>query len=146
LPTPEQIIESWFPNLSQPNTYKITSPQTEDYNCIAWSAEVTNACWWPETDASWPTTLPLVNTLDNFIAAFRMLGYEPCPTFVLESGYQKVAIYLDRNGSPTHMARQLSSGAWTSKLGPSWDIEHTELRGVEDSTYGHAKVALRKRI
>jgi hypothetical protein len=35
---------------------------------------------------------------------------------------------------PTHMARQLPNGAWTSKCGPEEDITHFTLDALE--TYG----------
>ena len=38
-------------------------------------------------------------------------------------------------GLPTHMARQLASGQWTSKLGKSVDIEH-ELHALAGERYG----------
>ena len=40
-----------------------------------------------------------------------------------------VAIYQS-GGLPTHAARQLSDGNWTSKLGPNIDITHS-LSGLE---------------
>ena len=64
------------------------------------------------------------------MAVFRILGYEPCEKAEFETGYEKVAIYIDRLDRPTHMARQLFSGWWTSKLGNGEDIIH-KLAGVE---------------
>lgn len=80
--------------------------------------------WWPfphPTSAYWPPGEPRVETLDSFILAFRTLGYELAYHARLEPGFEKVAIYADANGTPTHMARQLESGAWTS----SWDRKKT---------------------
>ncbi|MCI0637958.1 MAG: hypothetical protein L0Y72_23715 [Gemmataceae bacterium] len=36
---------------------------------------------------------------------------------------------------PTHAARQLPTGRWSSKLGPSEDIEH-DLHALEGEIYG----------
>jgi hypothetical protein len=38
-------------------------------------------------------------------------------------------------GKPTHVAGQLVTGRWTSKLGESEDIEHG-LRDLEGDVYG----------
>jgi hypothetical protein len=56
---------------------------------------------------------------------------------------EKIAIFADATGSPTHAARQLTSGRWTSKLGEAEDIEH-ELRAIEGDIYGTV-VAILKR-
>jgi hypothetical protein len=56
-------------------------------------------------------------TVDSFILAFGILGYSPCDDGTLEEGFEKVAIYVDESETPTHMAKQLPSGMWTSKCG-----------------------------
>ena len=43
-----------------------------------------------------------------------------------------MALYGDAGGAPTHVARQLPSGAWTSKLGDWEDIEHQTLASLEE--------------
>jgi hypothetical protein len=78
-----------------------------------------------------------------FISAFSRMGYEPCEKVSVESGLEKVAIYRGSDGRPTHMARQLESGAWTSKLGKLEDIEHT-LEGLEGSDYGSVAVFMKR--
>jgi hypothetical protein len=62
------------------------------------------------------------------------VGYAPCADGSLEPGYEKAALYATDEG-PTHAARQLSNGRWTSKLGPDDDIEHT-LEGLVSPVYG----------
>ena len=37
---------------------------------------------------------------------------------------------LEPTPVPTHAARQLANGWWTSKLGPSFDIEHIDLNAI----------------
>ncbi len=66
--------------------------------------------------------------------------------FSLEAEFEKVAIYEDAQGKPTHMARQLDSGLWTSKLGEAWDIVHHALEGIEGQQYGRATLAMRRPI
>lgn len=40
-------IEKIYSNLT-PTSYKITSPDTIDYNCVAWAAEDQEKWWWPD--------------------------------------------------------------------------------------------------
>lgn len=143
-------LECKFPNLKQ-EKFEITSEATPGYNCIAWAANDTSKYWWPRGFQPyparyyyWPRNLPRVSTLDNFIQAFVLLGYERCGTSELQQGYEKVAIYVDTRSVPTHMARQLESGAWTSKLGDDEDIEHSELASVEGASYGRAHTFLKR--
>jgi hypothetical protein len=87
--------------------------------------------------------------LANFIAAFKTEQYEEWSkeNGRLESRYEKVAIFTDTSGEPTHAARQLSNGRWVSKLGRDWkDVEHANLLSVEGVDYGKvAKILRRKR-
>ena len=68
--------------------------------------------------------------------AFRVLGYEECDDGSLEDEYQKIALYADDSGTPTHAARQLADGAWTSKLGELADIVHATVDDVNGPLYG----------
>jgi hypothetical protein len=138
----EQVRES-LPRLT-PENYRITSPATWDYNCIAWAAGVTDAWWWPVPGRYWPPGVPRDESLPAFIAAFAALGYAPDLSADLEPGREKITLYA-RNTTPTHAARQLSSGWWTSKLGPSLDIEHTTADAVAGGVYGEAIIILSRR-
>jgi len=62
----------------------------------------------------------------------------------MEPSYEKVVIYANAGGTPTHMARQLPSGKWTSKLGQKEDIEHSAVTDVEGPLYGVATVFLKR--
>ena len=65
------------------------------------------------------------------MAALSTAGYVLCDDGVLEEGVEKVALYGVGNVF-MHVARQLSNGRWTSKLGVSYDIEH-ELEALTSS-------------
>lgn len=134
-----------FPHLREED-FTVTSPETHDYNCIAWAAEEDDRWWWPARSpfAYWPPSMPLVTTLENFVSVFQAHGYELTEDDRPESGFKKVAIYVDDSGTPTHMSRQLGSGAWTSKLGPSYDIDHNTLQSLEGGTYGHIAQILKR--
>ncbi len=69
----------------------------------------------------------------------------PCEQSEFEQGFEKIAIYVNNMGKPTHAARQLPSGYWTSKLGRWIDIEHT-LAGLTESEYGSVAQVLRRAI
>lgn len=136
-------IEKQFPKLANSN-WELKSPQTDRYNCIAWAAKDDRNFWWPNANAYWPPGIPCEVTLEAFIQAFGALGFSLCKDPSLEPGVEKVAIFINpRTGRPTHGARQLPSGAWTSKLGRSVDIEH-ELKALEGMEYGVVAVILAK--
>ena len=122
-----------FPKLRD---FRVTSPPSEDYNCIAWAAGINNDWWWPDPDCTWPPGVLREVTLSAFIAVFAALGYEPCDDGALEEKTEKVAIYTLPEGWPTHAARQLPTGRWTSKLGYEEDIEHRSPAELEGVVYG----------
>ena len=146
--TLESGKEMVFPNLSRPG-YSVTSPESSLYNCVAWAAGDSTDWWWPDANSYWPEGVERAETLDNFRAAFESLGYSECAASELETGFDKVAIFADSDGLPTHVARQLEDGRWTSKLGRWQDIEHASLRALEnaplmDSLYGTVALLMRR--
>ena len=133
-----------FPRLTDSN-YHITSPVTEGYNCIAWAAEDDQRWWWPtRDDGYWPPNAPRSETVESFVLAFKTLGYEVCDNGEMEEQCNKIALYVDDGGSPTHMARQLQNGFWTSKLGNFHDITHKDPYVVAEGVYGTVKCFLKK--
>ena len=139
--------ERAFPNLASAE-YGVTSAETPAYNCIAWAAERTGSWWWPDSggDYFWPTGVPREESLEAFIHAFKLAGYEPSEHTDTEPEFDRIAIYVDAAGVPTHAARQLASGSWTSKLGSWEDIEHRTLEALagRDPAYGRVAVILRR--
>lgn len=137
-------IERAFPGL-QCTHYRVTSPQDRRYNCIAWAASDPAHWWWPvrEPRYAWPLDAPAEETLSAFTIAFESLGYRRCETAEHEVGFEKVAVYANANGTPTHAARQLRSGRWTSKLGPHVDIEH-EIGALEGDEYGKVGLIMKR--
>lgn len=139
-------LESVFPHLAR-SVYAITSPSTPEYNCIAWAVGDVERWWWPVAGsfAYWPPNIPLQESLDAFIKAFGSIGFTPCEDANVEQGYEKIVLYVDENGKPTHAARQLPNGRWTSKLGKVEDIEH-ELDGLTGAVYGVVAQVLKRPI
>lgn len=138
----------YFPNLIS-DGYEEKSCADRRYNCIAWAANTTTQFWWPGPPGPpftyWPDGVRGDLTIESFVSAFATLGYELCDNDEFEVGYEKVALYA-RGGTPTHMARQVSAGSWTSKLGKWVDIEHSTLRGLEGTDYGGVVAILKRRI
>lgn len=141
-------LERWFPNL-RTSRYQVTSVATPDYNCIAWADNDDQNWWWPPggfVGEYWPSAAPGDRVLESFIAAFILQGYETCVGDELEASFEKVALYVDLDGLPTHAARQLGSGTWTSKLGEAEDIEHDTLAALEGMHYGTVAQIMRRRM
>jgi hypothetical protein len=133
-----------FPGLAACR-FEITSPRTRFYNCIAWAAGETHRKWWPDKMKVeyWPEGVPREATLAAFVAAYATLGYQICENGDFEADFEKIAVFTKPAGTPTHAARQLPSGTWTSKLGDEEDIEH-ELRGVEGARYGSVRQFMKR--
>jgi hypothetical protein len=143
-----EFIERDFPSLAT-NGYKLTSPDTIDYNCVAWAVEDEESWWWPDAENIhyWPPNIPREETLEAFQQAFQTLGYEIYQNNAFEKGFQKVAIYADSNKVPKHVARQLANGKWTSKLGQDEDIEHDNLQGLGGQPgYGEVACIMKRKI
>ena len=134
----EPYILQLFPGLSPTDANK-TSESTRQYNCIAWAADDRTRQWWPlppnHFAVYWPRRVPNAVSCQAFELAFNTLGYRRCQDESLEVDIEKVAIFVDANNVPTHAARQLPDGYWTSKLGDLEDIRHA-LRQLEGSAYG----------
>ena len=152
----EQRIKQVFENLKD-GEFEITSPFDAKYNCIAHAAEDDSRWWWAVdtktagNDVFWFNNIPSQATLENFILAFQKLGYQPCKNAETEEGFEKVAIYVSTKdethapkGTPTHIARQLPNGKWTSKLGQDVDISHSTLNNLEGNLYGIVKEILKR--
>jgi hypothetical protein len=137
-------LEALFPGL-QHSVYHVTSPADDVYNCIAWAASDKSRWWWPDTGAHryWPAGLLRDESLSAFQAALASLGYSVCTGEDLEAGFEKVALFADVAGFPTHAARQLPNGRWTSKLGELEDIERA-LHALEGVEYGLATVIMKR--
>jgi len=136
------ILEREHPRLVG-SGYELTSPENGLYNCIAWAANDNRKFWWPDPmfRRHWPIARRSV-TRTCFIEAFEFIGFAVCEGDVVESEFIKVALY-ELNGTPTHMARQLPNGKWTSKCGPLEDITHT-LRDLETGIYGQVALFMKK--
>ena len=126
------VVED-FPHLTAAD-WELTSPVNPFYNCIAWAASDTSQWWWPANDAYWPEHVERSDALAAFKRVFRDLDYGDCDNAGDTQIRERIAIFV-RDNSVTHVARQLESGRWTSKLGQSVDIRH-DLKDLEGECYG----------
>lgn len=128
-----------FPN-SFSDPFLITSPITNFYNCIAWAFGDDTKWYWPEGYCYWPSNIRKEVDIQSFIELYSLVGYEVCGNSDYELGFEKIAIFALNDGTPTHAARQLENGKWTSKMGPWHDVEHS-LNSMNNSVeYGSAVV------
>lgn len=136
-----------FPNLRPHLCEDDISPATGLYNCIAWAASDETAWWDPDPwfQHYWPDGVPRVYTQAAFIAAYSTVGFEVCDNDSPELGIEKIAIYT-LAGMPTHAARLLPNGNWTSKLGPYEDIQHVNLDCLRGPLYGIPHTYMKRKL
>jgi len=138
-------LEQCFPGLMG-GGYKLTSPKDEAYNCVAWAVGDTSHFWYDVRIKGyyWPQGVGSADTIEGWKRAFAIHGYTDCTSRDLEPDLEKIAIYVDIDGVPNHVARQTGSGRWTSKLGKSCDIEHETLEALEGDEYGTVGVIMQR--
>ncbi len=138
----EEELDQWPHLKANPDAWLRTSEDTDSYNCVAWAlwgaAPKTYRWWWPDPwgEHYWPRSVERKATLQAFLDTFMLYSFIPCNDGQLEEGSYKLAIYSTPTGEPKHVARQLISGEWTSKLGDLEDIRHGTLDLLESDLYG----------
>lgn len=128
-----------FPALEEAHLV-ITSDRSHRYNCFAFAVRdeprwISHVLWEPVSQQYyWPAGAPRGDTVEGWSAALGTYGFHPCESADHEEGWEKVVIFAT-GPTATHVARQLPSGSWTSKIGKWEDIEH-ELHALEGDRYG----------
>ncbi|NEQ32317.1 MAG: hypothetical protein F6K04_15160 [Leptolyngbya sp. SIO4C5] len=142
-------FEEIFPSLGSENLHPEISPEDNRYNGIAYSIsrKEKDRYWWPDPFGIyyWPRDVPREESRQAFIEMYFSLGYEFCDNPELEQGIEKVAIYVDSEGKPTHAARQSEDGYWESKIIDAEDIRHTNLECLQGEMFGSVWRILRRR-
>jgi hypothetical protein len=138
-----------FPRLSKTKN-RVTSEPDTSYNCIAYACGITNKKYWPtfDPDFYWPPDLPKTETIETFVRLFENRGYQRVSDGSkgkYKEGFEKVAIYASRGGTPKHAALQKGPNRWASKLGNWYDIEHT-IDAVSSGDYGEIVVFLERKL
>jgi hypothetical protein len=115
--------------------HTITSAPDDEYNCVAWLERDFKHFWAPKH--YWPHPLPRPDNdqdLDCFLTLFEQWGYEHCDDPDYESGWLKIAIFAEDRRF-YHVAKQLRTGAWSSKVGVGHDLRHVSLDALSDSVF-----------
>ncbi|MHC4478909.1 MAG: DUF7689 domain-containing protein [Planctomycetota bacterium] len=139
----KELLMRDFPRLRK-TPFQVTSPDDPSYNCVAWVLGDTKNWWEPDPwgEYYWPPGIPRNYALRTYQAMFESFGYSVANEDDLESGGNNVAIFA-KLGHFKHVALQLDSERWTSKLGRDEDIEHP-LGGLVGELYGGVKIILKK--
>lgn len=122
-----------FPRLG--DAYEVLAPASPTYNCIAWAIGERDR-W------VWPVRPGLTITFDDFDRLFITRGYKRLKELNYERvpDVEKIVLYAKVNASgilePTHAARQLPDGSWSSKLGKLPLIRHLHPEDIDGGTYG----------
>jgi hypothetical protein len=147
-PRPHALYQI-FPKLTA-DTHRQTSAQDDFYNCVAWVFG-DNTQWWESSTATgryWPSGAPQNRSLAAYRTLFANRGYEDCDDASHEPGIEKIAVYVHDEYGFRHVAWQDERGVWWSKLGESFDIEHSSvdvLEGAGTDGYGTARIMKRAR-
>ena len=148
----DPYLEQQFPKL-RPGLYRLKSPSDPQYNCFAFAANDTQHVWEYTGPGRlggyfWPAEIH-GDSLTDYLRVYELLGFQACDTADLEPDTVKIAIYVDRDSLPSHIARQTRQGTWKSKLGiRGQDIEHASLdllEGNEQDEYGYVAKLMKKR-
>lgn len=126
-PDAVEAAKRFASSLQEDSNWDPQSPRDPGYNCFAWAARDSERWWDPPGTADWtywPDDLPTWETLENYKRLYQREDFEECADATLEQGVEKIAIFVGPDGSPSHAARQLPTGRWTSKLGKGIDLEH----------------------
>jgi hypothetical protein len=85
----------------------------------------------------WPVSCePDDSTVANLTAALMAVGFVARSDGEIEIGFEKIAVFAVGPMEYTHIARQMPSGKWTSKLGLDVLIEHDTPDAVGGGVYG----------
>ncbi len=89
-------------------------------------------------------------TMNGFLAAFAILGYEECRDGTLEMGYEKVVMFTWRDDygdlEPIRVAKQLGDGRWAGKPGRFEDIAPMDAEAVKGPGYGDSVRFMRRAV
>jgi hypothetical protein len=137
-----------FPR-SESAPYEVTSPEDIKYNCsrglLARRRFAANGGLrlHPSIIGPWSPVRKQLRVSSRHSANLATWFATPANSNQVMRGWQST---LTKLGTPTHMARQLTSGRWTSKLGELEDIEHLTLEQLSGSDYGQAVQFLKRKL
>jgi hypothetical protein len=132
-----------YPSLSRDHEelYVLIEDPTIKYSGFGWAAGDDRIYWDPDLRYYWPKKIQRDHSLTALITLFKERGYQELDILRHEyddyrAGYERVAIYVTSNKTPTHVSRQLIGGLWTSKLAENQKIEHNTIKFLEPEYFG----------
>ena len=142
------VIKKWWPKLKTTN-FHFTSEQSIFYNCFSWAIGEIN--FWIDMSYFQIRYNLDPSNLDHSAKGYadcltKYYGFEICSDGKLEEGMEKVVLYENHNKDWTHIARQLSNGYWTSKMGDFEDIEHYNVEALSGGLYGMPVIYMRREL
>ncbi len=143
--TAPQVPESVLGGQLSEASVREIGPRSAAYNSVAWAAGETDRFWWPDESSFyyWPHGVERKDNVTCCVEAFKQLGYESSPYDALEPGFTRVSIF--GHSSIVHVARQISNGLWTSKIGVRGPLVEHGLSAVHGS-YGRPTVFMRRPV
>lgn len=133
-----EALISVFPNLRNDASFKILSPQTQVYNCIAWAMNF-NDRWVDIAEIPghwWPNGVVKSLSPDALVQAFEAVGFETTTDKIPEEGFDKVVLYKKINKEEwTHASRIITESVGHSKFGAEWDGSHS-IDSISGTVYG----------
>ncbi len=136
------LTHPFFPN-SFEHPFEITSPETADYNCLAWALGDSEHWWEADENCTWIDGIEYNQSLTALTSLFEKFNFELSENILFEEGFEKIAFFSDDNINCTHVARQLDENLWTSKLGVSYDVSH-QIQALENGIYGQVILILKR--
>src|SRR5262245_4584007 len=132
-------LEAAFPGLKN-SGFEVTSDKSDRPNCIGWVLN-SNLYFDPVIGGSiggyyWPDGIRKDDTVTAWSELFSLHGFRDCPTADLDVETEKIGIYVGADGNATHVAKQLNTGEWTSKVGKAEDIRHGTLDALVGKEFG----------
>jgi hypothetical protein len=115
------------------------SPDDFHYNCIAFAVGDTHQWWEPSGYRIhyWPPGVDVEYTVGSYTKIYEIHGYKKCQDGRLEKGVEKIALFVDDQGIPSHASYQKDNGVWVSKCGEWEDIEHDSVEALQGAdNYG----------
>jgi len=91
----------------------------------------------------WPPGVDRSYFVPAFIEAYATIGYKVCADGSLDPSCEKIVLYTNDFGGVEHVARQLSDGRWTSKIGNEEDIIHENPQSLKGG-YGEPTVFMQR--
>lgn len=142
-----ECLINFFPNLGSDDKFKVNSPLTDVYNCIAFAMGLTDR--WVDIFAYpghwWPPIEERSENKDSLVKAFEYMGFEICDNADVEDGYDKVVLFC-KDEKWTHAARIVANGVEHSKFGKGWDAFHGGNNIFHGSDYGDEYAYMKRSI